>query len=268
MTLPCIGVVGTGALGSSLAQAFARAGYSLVLCNREHATAEALGRALDARVALSAQDVAAQCDVLLLCVKPADMHAVCLSVARYEGLAISVAAGVEIASLQRWMCNARIVRAMPNTPVRVGAGMTALSFPPGLNAPDQQCAHALFAAVGEVVEVEEAQMHAVTALSGSGPAFAIAYAEAMIAAGTAQGLEPSLARTLVLSTLSGTAAWVRAQSVANATSLEALRNSVTSKGGTTAAGLAVMAEKGFDSLISETVLAAVERSRQLADAFR
>ena len=260
-----IGIVGTGAMGLALAEAFAREEYKLALCDRDLSAAQNAAKRLGATAFGSVEELAASCDVVVLCVKPGDMSVVCTELHGASVLLISVAAGVTLDSLSRWAQSARVVRAMPNTPARIGMGMTAITALDGVSAEDLATAAELLRCAGEVVQVDESQMHAVTALSGSGPAFAIAYAEAMIAAGVGLGLPAEVAETLVLKTMSGTLAWVASSRLAP---LCELRQQVTSKGGTTAAGLHVMQQLGFDSLVSQTVQAASDRSVAMADAFR
>ncbi len=252
-------------MGLALANAFVRAGVQLSLCDRDEAKVGERAAQLGARAYGSAAEMAPVCDLLVLCVKPGDMKAACESVRGTPALLVSVAAGVSLEAVSAWTASSRLVRAMPNTPARIGQGITALAAHESLGAEDLARATELFAFAGAVVLVDESQMHAVTALSGSGPAFLIAYAEAMIAAGTAQGLAADVAESLVLATISGTSAWIAAS---GGTGLAELRSQVTSKGGTTAAGLGVLQQWGFDGVLRATVEAASQRSAQMADAFR
>ncbi len=179
---------------------------------------------------------------------------------------ISIAAGVTMAQIEDMVAAPiSIVRAMPNTPAEVGCGMTGLVANRINIKPALTLARKLMQAVGCVVEVDdEDQMHAVTALSGSGPAFVFAMAEALEASGIKLGLSQKTARTLAVQTIKG-AGVLMASSNQHASQL---REAVTSPGGTTAAGLAVMQadDSGIQTLISQTTQATAARSRALADS--
>ena len=172
---------------------------------------DALARDFGVRVHASAADAAADADIWLLAVKPQVMRTVCgdlsaLAQAR-RPLAISIAAGITAAQLERWLGgDVAVVRAMPNTPALLGAGITGLYANGRADAAQRDAAAALLAAVGPTVAIgEEPLMDAVTAVSGSGPAYVFLLAEAMQAAGEAEGLPPDAARELATQTLLGAA---------------------------------------------------------------
>jgi len=174
---------------------------------------------------------------------------------------LSIAAGVTTATMEAGLADgAAVVRCMPNTPALVGQGMAAVA--PGAHAgpEDLDWARSILAAVGEVVTVDEADLDAVTGVSGSGPAYVFHLAEALIAAGIAQGLSPEVADRLARQTLLG-ASTLLSESGEDP---GVLRTNVTSPGGTTQAGLEVMAAHGFLAMIAEVVEAATVRSRELA----
>lgn len=178
---------------------------------------------------------------------------------------VSIAAGIRIASLQAW-CGAGvpIVRAMPNRPAFVGAGVTGLFALPDVSVPARQAAARILTAVGEVVWLpNEAALDVVTALSGSGPAYLFLMAETMMQAAVALGLEPEAARKLAVGTLYG--AGMLAQ--ASDGDLHRLRQEVTSKGGTTEAALAVFAAADLTAIVNQALEAATRRSRELAQQF-
>ena len=180
-------------------------------------------------------------------------------------MVVSIAAGIRIASLQAW-CGAGvpIVRAMPNRPAFVGAGVTGLFALPDVSVPARQAAARLLTAVGEVVWLpNEAALDVVTALSGSGPAYLFLMAETMMQAAVALGLEPEAARKLAVGTLYG--AGMLAQ--ASDGDLHRLRQDVTSKGGTTEAALAVFAAADLTAIVNQALEAATRRSRELAQQF-
>lgn len=205
---------------------------------------------------------AGRTDRILLAVKPQVFPGITGSIGPGAGprLAISVMAGLRSPQIQAALGgDTRIVRTMPNTPAAIGAGVTAIA--PGHGATDEDLAFTrmIFDAVGTTIDVDEAHMHAVTAVSGSGPAWVFRTAETWIAAAVKEGLPHATARTLVIETLFGASKLLR-ESEQDAS---ALRESVTSKGGTTAAGLAALDRTGFDEAVHAAIRAAVERGHQL-----
>ena len=200
----------------------------------------------------------------VLAVKPNDIEA---AVGALRGLAVprvlSIAAGVTTASLERMLgAGTRVVRAMPNTPALVGAGVSAVA--PGLSAVADDVAWAteLLSSVGAVEVTSEQHLDAVTGLSGSGPAYIFLVAEALIAAGVAQGLAPDVADTLVRETIRGAGELlVRADRPP-----AELRADVTSPGGTTAEGLRVLEQAGVRAAFAAAVAAATRRSVELGSS--
>ena len=200
-------------------------------------------------------------DILVLAVKP-QVWRECVGSAAGRlapgTTVVSIMAGVAIASLQAAIPAARIVRAMPNTPARIGRGVTALFTTAGTDS--RQHAETLFTPAGTTVWLDsEADFDAVTGLSGSGPAYVFAMIDALAAAGEGAGLCPDLAARLALVTVSGASA-LAAEGTATPGQL---RDAVTSPNGTTAAGLAVLMPE-LAQLLAATVAAATARSRQLA----
>jgi pyrroline-5-carboxylate reductase len=204
-------------------------------------------------------------DVVVLAVKPQVMAGVLPPYGRFgRAVFLSIAAGKPIDFFRSHLGqDAAIVRAMPNTPAAVGRGITVCCPGPEVDAARRTLCQGLLEAVGEVGWVDdEALMDAVTAVSGSGPAYVFLLAEVMTTAGIAQGLPPELAARLACATVSGAGELLR-QSTDTAGQL---RQNVTSPGGTTAAALAVlMAEtNGLDRLMAEAVAAATRRGKELA----
>lgn len=200
-------------------------------------------------------------DVLVLAVKPQVWRAAVAGLADRIGpmtLVVSVMAGVNTTDLAEVFPGSAIIRAMPNTPAGIGAGVTALFTVAGDLA--EGAAEALFSAAGTTVWLtDECDFDAVTAVSGSGPAYVFVFIEALAAAGVAAGLKPGLADRLARATVTGAAALAAADATISAASL---RERVTSPGGTTAAGLAVLVP-GLGPVVAETVKAAAGRSREL-----
>ena len=204
--------------------------------------------------------------VVVLAVKPQVFPAVAESlapVAVRNALFVSIMAGITLKGLGDALGGSgRIVRTMPNTPAAIGCGITAAVAGAGVHEGDAAIVDALLRPTGEVVWLDdEAQIDAVTAVSGSGPAYFFRFTEALAAAGAEAGLPPELAMRLARATFTGAAALSRAETA----ELAELRRQVTSPGGTTAAGLAEMdADGAIDRLLSAVVKAAAERSRELA----
>jgi len=204
----------------------------------------------------------------LLAVKPQVVRAVCADLATIaqaqHPLVLSIAAGITAAQLQRWLgSGTAVVRAMPNTPALLGAGITGLFANAATSATQRTDAAALLGTVGPTVWIdEETTMEAVTAVSGSGPAYVFLLAEAMQAAGIAQGLTAATARALVGQTLLGAATMLtRLEEPA-----DVLRKRVTSPGGTTQAAIEVFEAGGFHALVDRAITAATQRGRQLSAA--
>ena len=172
---------------------------------------------------------------------------------------LCVAAGITIAAMEAAGPEMRVIRGMPNTPALVGAGASAIAAGSTARPEDLAWAESILQEVGIVVEVSEADIDAVTGLSGSGPAYVFHLGEALIAAATAQGLAPDVADRLARQTLLGAARLLSESGEDPAV----LRENVTSPGGTTAAGLAVFGEADFMGLIGRVVGAATDRSREL-----
>ena len=200
-------------------------------------------------------------DDVLVAVKPQHVAEVATELgAGGTSRALSIAAGVRIdALLAGFGAGARIVRAMPNTPALVGRGAAAIAASASATDIDVAWAHEILSAVGTVTVVDEHELDAVTGLSGSGPAYLFLLAEAMIAAGVEQGLEPAVADALGRQTILG-AAHLLAESPEEPSQL---RSNVTSPGGTTAAAIAVMQESGLEEIVGRAISAATARSVEL-----
>ena len=210
---------------------------------------------------------ALEADVVVLAVKPQQMREAVASVAPHlrAPLLLSVAAGVRAVDLSRWLGGyGRIVRTMPNTPALVGLGATGLATLEGATPADRALAEAIMGAVGETVWVDdESKLDAVTALSGSGPAYVFRFIESMIDGGVALGLDADQARRLAIQTVLGAAHLAAIASEPPSV----LRERVTSKGGTTAAALAVMADRDLPELVADAMAAACSRSEALGREF-
>lgn len=205
------------------------------------------------------------CDLLLLAVKPQNLkEAVAPLAGRLQNqVVVSIAAGIRSTDIARWLGGyARIVRAMPNTPALIGAGVTGLFAADEVDARGRNSVESVLSSVGITAWVErEALIDSVTAVSGSGPAYVFHFIEALEAAGKAQGFDAETARKLAIGTVLGAARLA----AGSEDSPGVLRERVTSKGGTTAAALASLAESGFMDIIDRAVAAACARGRELGD---
>jgi len=214
---------------------------------------------------LSELDASLQLDVVVLAVKPQSLEAVLPAYRDRFGakpLYLSIAAGKTLSFFAKHLGEqAQVVRAMPNTPAMIGKGMSVLCASQTLPASARHIATGLMQAVGEVEWVEEEKlMHAVTALSGSGPAYMFLFLDALTKAGIAAGLDAKLAKKLSIETCIGSCELAQH----SLDSFEQLRSRVTSKGGTTEAALAVLLEgEGFNRLIASAIKAAAQRSEEL-----
>lgn len=263
-----IGFIGGGNMARSLIGGLIAKGQpatGLLVSEPDSGLRAALQADFGVRALADNAEVAAAADVLLLVVKPQVMRSVCEGIAaarRPEAVAVSIAAGVTVAQLQGWLGgNAAVVRCMPNTPALIGAGASGLFASADCSELQRRSVETLMAAAGASAWIEdEALMDAVTAVSGSGPAYFFHLIEALQAAAEHQGIPAEAARLLVVHTALGAAR----MAVEGKEDAATLRRRVTSPGGTTQRALEVLAEGGFASLVETAVKAATERGRELA----
>lgn len=205
--------------------------------------------------------LAFQSDIIILAVKPQNFAAVLdeLNSSVEPGkLIVSIIAGVPVKKIDPK--NAlKVIRTMPNTPALVGAGATALFFNSRVSDQEKAVINKIFSAVGETVEVPEEYLNAVTALSGSGPAFVFRFIEAFITAGIEAGLPPETARKLTLQTFQGSVELLKKSDK----SIAELIEQVTSPNGTTAAGRKVLEDSDYKQIILNTLMAAKKRAEEL-----
>ena len=265
-----IGFLGGGHMGRALVAALRRHDHpaaQIVVGEPGGDARRALERDFGVRTTADNLEVAAAADILVLAVKPQDMAAALLplqvTLAHRRPLVVSIAAGLPVARLQEYCGTALpIVRAMPNRPALLGLGASGLYAPAGVPAEARARAEAVLAAAGMVAWIDhETLMDAVTAVSGSGPAYFFRLAEALADAGRAQGLPTEVASRLAAATLAGAGAMAAADA-----DLAGLRAAVTSRGGTTAAALATFETGGLERLVAEAVESATRRGRELAQA--
>jgi pyrroline-5-carboxylate reductase len=204
-------------------------------------------------------------DVLVIAVKPQDMRAALASIQLSKQLVISVAAGIRLDALSRWLGgHEKLVRCMPNTPALIGAGIAALYALPKVSPSERQSAETILGAVGEVVWVnDESLLDPVTAVSASGPAYVFWFIEHLAATAEKLGIEKATAAKLALHTVLGSAK-LAAQSDS---SPGELRKQVTSKGGTTEAALKVFDEEKLAERFARAIEAASRRGAEMGDEF-
>ena len=214
----------------------------------------------------SAGPALAQADLVVWAVKPQIFSEAAAPVMAHtrKALHLSVAAGIRTDSIRRWVGTERVVRCMPNTPALVGQGMTALYPCPSVSAADKALVEQVIGTTGQYLWVaQESQLDAVTALSGSGPAYVFYFLEAMTEAGVGMGLSADQAYQLAVATFSGASSLA----AASTESPEVLRQRVTSKGGTTYAALTAMEAAGIKPAFIQAMQAAEVRARELGDEF-
>jgi pyrroline-5-carboxylate reductase len=265
--MPRIAFIGAGRMASAMVDGLlarkAASASDLACLGGGGATARDLAARTGIACASGPADLLRDADAVVVAFKPqklasADPSFADLSAGR---LVISVLAGKRIGSLDRIFPRARaIVRCMPNTPARIGAGITAWCAAKPLSGADRALVESILGSLGAVVEVAESQMDAVTGLSGSGPAYVFEFAAALRDGGTAAGLDPATAQRLAVETLLGAARLLARETLPP----EALRDQVTSPNGTTLAGLRRMAAGDFRALVRDAVLASAARSAELS----
>lgn len=250
-------------IGGLVKQGFDAAGVQVVELTAEGR--DKLASQFGVRAIDALDDQALACDVLVLAVKPQQLKAAVAPIAGRlsSQVVVSIAAGLRLADIGRWLGDYRkLVRAMPNTPALIGAGITGLFADASVDAAGRAAAEQVLAAVGSTVWVpDEAQIDGVTAISGSGPAYVFHFIECLQASGEAIGFDAATARKLAIDTVLGAAKLAAGSDE----SPGVLRERVTSKGGTTEAALKSFAADGLPAIVERAVKAAEARGRELGD---
>lgn len=262
--------LGSGNMAGAIGRGLAKRGTPLRLgfYDITYAKAEALAEAVGGTAARTLAE-AAQADVLLLAVKPQNMAELLADLApllRPGQLILTIAAGLPLAWYEQRIPvdGLALVRAMPNTSAAVGAAITGLMAGRGASAEDRNLAEQVFAAVGDYLWLDESEIHALTALSGSGPAYYYYFTEALAAAGEALGLKPQTAQVLARQTAVGVGRLLEDRTDVP---LAELRRQVTSKGGTTEAALRVFAaDDALPQLVAQACRACAARSEEMANS--
>ena len=262
-----VAMIGGGQMALALAAGFCRAGLvsatDIVVYDPHPPARERLAVAVPGvRFADSPAHAAAAAGLVFLAVKPQQAAVACREIAgslRPDAVLVSIAAGVTLASLAEMAGTNRLVRVMPNTPCLVGQGVSVVCATPEVPAAAAARVRDLLGAVGHVHEADESQLNAVTGLSGSGPGFVALLVEALADGGVKAGLPRSLALQLAVQTLSGTAALLEQTGEHPAQ----IKDRVSSPGGTTIAGLAVLEQRGVRGALIDAVVAAAARAKEL-----
>ena len=260
-----LAIVGAGMMGEALARGLFASGWSvddLVLVDIRSERLDEIGDALKVETSSDSAQACGNASGVLLAVKPQDAATALETISSSIGAdgLVSIVAGLTTSSIEEHLGHgSSVVRAMPNTPARVGKGVTALATGSHATKATRNLAETVFSAVGPVVWLDEDQLDAVTALSGSGPAYVFYLAEAMVDAATALGLERDVAATLAFATIEGAGAMLQQTGELPAT----LRQQVTSPGGTTAAAIEVLESRKARDLIADALRAARDRSKEL-----
>lgn len=270
-TASSIAFIGGGNMARSLIGGLIACGTAAAdirVCEPVDVLRDALARDFGVSVGADNAEAVGPAGLWVLAVKPQVMRTVCEALAPLaqanRPLVVSIAAGITAIQLQRWLGGSvAVVRTMPNTPALLGAGVTGLFASAEVDANGRERAARLLASAGKTVWIEhEGQMDAVTAVSGSGPAYIFLLAEAMEAAALTEGLPAEAARTLVLETVLGAARMLTESSEDPAE----LRRRVTSPGGTTQAAIETFEAGGLRNLVASAIRNATERGRQLSAA--
>jgi len=267
-----LGFLGAGKMARALAGGLTRVRPpflgAIVASARTEATLDSFLAALcpghyQFRVAADNRDLVQSSEIVLLGIKPAQAAEVLTPLRDLAAgrLFISLLAGVPLGRLQELLGPAaRIIRAMPNTPAQIGEGITGYAVGASATEGDAALAQSVLEAVGTALRVEESRLDAVTALSGSGPAYVFHFLNALIEGGIAEGLDPATARTLALQTVIG-AAKLAAQSPDSPLTLA---NQVKSPNGTTVAACNVLAERDWEGILRAAIAAARRRAAELS----
>jgi pyrroline-5-carboxylate reductase len=260
--------IGGGNMASALIGGLRKQGFSAAGMQVVDPVEETRARLTDSfgvRCVPAIDAAALNCEVLMLAVKPQLMkEAVAAATGKLTNqLVISIAAGLQLKDIGRWLGGYnKLVRAMPNTPALIGAGITGLYADPAVDREGRETSERILHAVGRVLWIaDEALMDVVTAVSGSGPAYVFYFIEALQNSGTALGLPAETARLLAIETFLGAARLAEA----GADPVSELRARVTSKGGTTAAAIESFNSEAVDAAISRGVEAAAARGRELCE---
>jgi pyrroline-5-carboxylate reductase len=265
MNRPSVAIIGIGAMGRALATGMLAAGWApeqLSLAIRRPEQVEALKTETGVAVSLDPRKTLSGRDVIVVAVKPRDVSVLLDTVGSAitnEQVVLSIAAGVPTSTFEKVLGEVPVVRAMPNTPALVGEGVTGIAAGRFATEADVAKARAVLESVGSVRAMDESLLDAVTAVSGTGPAYVFLLAEALTEAAVREGLPRDVAESFVHQTIRGAGHLL----TETGQGPSELRSQVTSPGGTTAAAMHILEERGFRAVVEDAVRAAAQRAREL-----
>jgi pyrroline-5-carboxylate reductase len=261
-----IGIIGVGNIGSAIIRGILGtkgkiSPKNIIVNDIDKKKSRAVSHELSVISVADNVELGRQADIIILATKPYDIEGILKDIADLQSgkLIISVAAGIKTSYIEK-MLPIAVVRAMPNMPVLIGEGITAISAGRFAREEELQLTEAIFSAMGKTVRISEDLMDITTAVSGSGPAYFFLMMEALIEAGIAGGLSPQVAHQLVTQTAYGAVSMAKERDA----ELFLLRKKVTSPGGTTEAGVAVLEKKRFKDTLLEAVAAGAARAKELS----
>lgn len=266
-----IAFIGSGAMGEAMLAGLLRQGLSrpenLLTADARVERVEELCEKYGTQPFTDNNQAVDGADVIILSVKPQRLTDVLKGLKghiRSDALVLSIVAGATIAKISKGLGHAAVVRSMPNTPAQISRGITVWIASEAVSQPQQEIACNILGALGEQVQVEdENYLDMATALSGTGPAYVFLFMEAMIDAGVHLGFARRVSEQLVLETIKGSVAYYENLNQKGDTHVAALRNQVTSPGGTTAEAMYFLEKAGFRTAVSRAIWAAYERSLEL-----
>lgn len=257
-----IGFIGGGNMAEALIKGMTSQGMrDIFVSEPRDERRRQLERTYGVRTTGSNVELVSSCDIIVLAVKPQNMESVLdeiSDVVTEDKTVVSIAAGITLSYLATKLCTNKLIRVMPNTPALVQEGMSVMSLCDCIYGREVDIVKSMLMSVGMVLALPERYMDAVTALSGSGPAFVALFVEALTESGAAMGIGKADALVMAVQTLMGTA-----KLLDTGMTPEKLREMVTSPGGTTAAGLKVFEEKNFRSIVGDALQAARKRAEEL-----
>ena len=257
-----IGFIGGGNMAEAIIKGIlAKHGRDIMVSEPVDKRRAYLEKTYNIKTTPSNKEVVKNCNIIILAVKPQNMASVTAGISdeiSNDKLVVSIAAGITLAYLSSRLKTTKIIRVMPNTPALVQEGMSVMSMCECINDKEMQVIKDIFMSIGLLLALPEKYMNAVTALSGSGPAFFAYFVEAMIEGGVRMGLGKDDAATLAVQTFLGTA-----KLLDTGMNPSKLREMVTSPGGTTAAGLKLFEDRGFKEIVIASIEAATNRAKEL-----
>jgi len=257
-----IGIIGAGNMGGAIVRGIITEypRNKIMILDTDKSKSDTLQRETGVKTAESIDEIIGFSNLLILAVKPDITVKIAAALKNYTGIIISIAAGISINTIKAGAGgDKKIVRAMPNTPVNVKAGMTVISHTNNLSSAEIDIAKSFFSSVGEVLVMDEKFMNAVTAISGSGPAYLFTFLQAMADAGVKLGISRQESLILASQTILGAIKIFLDKKESPIT----LREKITSPGGTTIEALHVLEKAGFSGIIIDAIEAAAKKSKEL-----